>query len=111
MFAGGSAKEEAWMLHHDSATAHASLLNMNFWRSMRRVPSPCHHTLQTGPCGLFLVPKVEIHPKRSLISDGRGDRRKFTMGPLRHPTKHVVGHIPELEKMLGALYQQWRRVL
>jgi len=64
-----------------------------------------------GPCGLFLVPEVEILTKRSPISDGRGDRRKFDMGPSRHPAKHVPGRIPELEKTLGAVYQERRGVL
>jgi len=60
-----------------------------------------------GPCGLFLVPEVEILTERPPISDGRGDRRKFDMGHLRHPSKHV----PEMEKMLGTVYQEWRGVL
>jgi hypothetical protein len=45
------------------------------------------------------------------IPDGRGDRRKFNMGPLLHPTKHVPGRVPELEKTLGAVYQEWKGVL
>jgi len=44
-----------------------------------------------GPCRLFLVPEVEIRTKRSPISDSRGDGRKFDMGPMRYPTKHVLG--------------------
>jgi hypothetical protein len=48
--------------------------------------------------GLFPVPKVEVHPKRSPISEGRGDKRKFATGPSRHPAKHVPGRVPELEK-------------
>ena len=59
-----------------------------------------------GPCGLFPVPKVEVHPKRSAISDSRGHKRKFATGPSRHPAKHVPERVPELEKMLGAVYQQ-----
>jgi len=54
------------------------------------------------PCGLFLVPEVEILTKRSPISDGRGDRRTIDMVPSRHPTKHVPGRIPELEKNVGS---------
>jgi len=54
----------------------------------------------------FWNPKVEVHPKRSPISDDRGDKRKFTTGPSRNPAKHVPGHVPELEKTLGAVYQQ-----
>jgi len=63
------------------------------------------------PCGLFLVPEVEILTKRSPISDGRGNRRKFYTGPSRHPAKRVPGQIPELEKTLGVVYQEWRGVL
>jgi len=28
------------------------------------------------------------------------------MGPSRHPAKHVPGRVPELEKTLGAVYQE-----
>jgi len=64
-----------------------------------------------GPCGLLLGPEVEVLTKRSPISDGRGDRRKFDTGPSRHPAKHVPGRVPELQKTLGAVYQEWRGVL
>jgi len=64
-----------------------------------------------GSCALFLVPKVEILTKRSPISDSRGDIRKFDMGPACYPAKPVPGRVPELEKMLGAVYQEWRGVL
>jgi hypothetical protein len=50
-----------------------------------------------GPRGLFLVPEIKILTKRSPISDGRGERRKFDTGPSRHPEKQVPGRIPELE--------------
>jgi len=64
-----------------------------------------------GPCRIFLVPEFEILTKRSPISDGRGDRRKFDTGPLRYPAKHVPGRVPELGKTLGAVYQGGRGVL
>jgi hypothetical protein len=48
------------------------------------------------------VPKVDVHPKRSPISDGRGDKRKFATEPSRHPAKHVPGRVPELEKKTGS---------
>jgi hypothetical protein len=56
-----------------------------------------------GPCGLF--PEVKILTKRSPISDGRGDRRKFDTTPSRHPAKHVPRHIPELGK------KHWERCI
>jgi len=64
-----------------------------------------------GPCRLFLVPEVEILTKRLPISDGRGDRRKFDTGPSCDPANHITGCIPELEKTLGVVYQEWRGVL
>jgi len=51
---------------------------------------------------------VEILTKRSPISDGRGDRRKFGMGPLCCPAKYVPGRVPEMEKTMGVMYQEWR---
>jgi len=54
---------------------------------------------------------VGILNKRSPISDGRGDRKKFDTGPLCCPAKHVPGHIPEMEKTLGAVYQERRGVV
>jgi len=66
---------------------------------------------RNGPCGRFLVPEVKILTKRSPISDGRGDRRKFDTGPSCHPAKHVPGRVPELEKTLGAVCQERRGVL
>ena len=77
-------------------------LFVNFWRSKRRLSCSSPLLTRFGPCGLFPVPKVEIYPKRSPISDGRGDKRKSATGPSRHPAKHV----PELGKTLGAAYQQ-----
>jgi hypothetical protein len=42
---------------------------------MRQVPSPATLPSRFGRCGLLLVPKLEIHPKSSPISDSRGERR------------------------------------
>jgi len=98
-----------WMLHHDNVPAHASLLICEFLT--RHEMTVAVLLSRFGPCGLFLVPEVEILIKRSPISDGRGDRRKFNKGPSSHPTKHVPGRVPELEKTLGVVYQEWRGVL
>jgi len=96
------------MLHHNNAPAHASLFIREFFtkRETTVVPQPSYSP-DLVPADLFLVPEVEILTKRSPISDGRGDRRKFDMGPSRHPAKHVPG----LEETLGTVYQEWRGVL
>jgi len=52
------------------------------------------------------VPRVEVHSKSSPISDDRKDKRKLATGPSRNAAKHVPGRVPELEKTLGAVYQQ-----
>ena len=85
-----------------------ALLIREFWRRMRRLFSPSRPTLQIWPLQTFSFSEVEILTKRSPISDGRGDRRKFDTRPSRHPTKHVPERIPELEKTLGAVYEEWR---
>jgi len=82
------------------------ILSVNFWRNKTRLSCPSPVSSRFGPCGLFPVPKVEVHTKRSLISDDRGDKRKFATGPSRSPAKHVPGRVPELEKTLEAVYQQ-----
>jgi len=63
-----------------------------------------------GPYGLFLVPEEEILTKRSPVTDGRGDGRKFDTGPSRRPAKHVPGCLPEMEKTFGAVYKEWRGI-
>ena len=70
---------------------------------------PCSPDL--APSGLFIVSEVEILTKRSTISDGRGDRRKFDRVSSRRNTKHVPGRVTGTEKTLGAVYQEWRGVL
>jgi hypothetical protein len=59
------------------------------------------------PACLFVVPEVKIRPERSPISDNRRDRRKFAMETTHYPVKRVK----ELEKLLEAVYRQWRGVL
>jgi len=98
---------KTWMLHHDNATAHASLFSVNFWQSKTRLSCPSTRTLQIWPLRNFPVPKVEVHPKRSPISDDRGDKRKFATRPSLNPANHVPGRVSELQKKtLGAVYQQ-----
>ena len=100
------------MLHHDNAPAHVSLLIREFLTKHETTVVPPDALLSRfGPGGLFLVPEVKILTQNSPISDGRGDRRKFDKGPWRHPAKHVPGRVSELEKKLGAVYQEWRGVL
>jgi len=67
------------------------------------VPQP-PYSPDLVPADFFLIPKWKSSLKGLRISDSRGNRRKFEMGPSRCPTKHVPGHVPEMEKMLEAAY-------
>jgi hypothetical protein len=100
------------MLHNDKAPAHASLLIREFLtkHEMTAVPQP-PYSPDLAPADFFLFLEVEILTKRSPISDERGDTRKVNIGPLHHPAKHVPGRVPELEKTLGAVHQEWMGVL
>ena len=92
-----------WLLQHDNALAHASLRIREFLtkHGTTVVPQPPYSPDLT-PADFDFVPEVEILTKRSPISDGRGDRRKFHTGPSRHPAKHVPGRVPELEKNVAS---------
>jgi hypothetical protein len=68
---------KTWMLHLDNAPAHASLLIREFLAKQERIVMPQPpNSPDSIPADFFPVPKVEVHPKRSPISDGRGDKKK-----------------------------------
>jgi hypothetical protein len=100
-------RNKTWILHHYNAPAHTLLLIHELLAKHEMIHPPTALLSRFGPCGLVFVPEVEIRPERSLISDDRRDRRNFTMGPAHYPTKRIL----ELEKTLGAVYEQWRGVL
>jgi hypothetical protein len=97
------------MLHHDNAPAHTSLFIREFLAKHETtvIPQPPYSWLLRT----FFVPRVEIHPEGSPISDDTRARREFATGPKRYAAKRVLGRIPELEKTLEAVYRQWRGVL
>jgi hypothetical protein len=100
-------KNKTWMLHHDNARAHTSLLVREFLTKCEttvvpQLPYSPHLTFAD-----FFVPDIEIHFERSPISDDKRDRRRFAMGPTRCPAEHV----PEEAETSGAVYGQWWRVL
>jgi hypothetical protein len=100
-------RNKTWMLYHDNAPAHTSLLICEFLAKHETtvVLQPPYFP-DLAPEG-FPPPQIEIHSERSLISDDRRARSKFAMGPMRYPTKRI----PELEKTLESVYRQWRGVL
>ena len=118
-FEGGSVKEEAWGVDKqrlDAApwqctSSRVTTYPWIFDEAWNDCCSPATLLSRFGPCRLFPVPTVEILTERSPISDDRRGRRKLDTGPSRHPAKQVPGRVPEVEKTLGAVYQEWRGVL
>jgi hypothetical protein len=98
-------RNKSWMLHHDNVPAHMSLLVCEFLlkHEMTVAPQP-PYSPDLALEDFFFVPEVEIHSERWPISDDRRERRKFAMGSTSYPAKHVS----ELEKILEAVYRQWR---
>jgi hypothetical protein len=101
-------RNKTWMLHHNNAPAHMSFLVSEFLAKHETnvIPQP-PYSPDLVPAYFFFVPDVEIHHERWPISDDRGDGIKFAMRPTQYPAKRI----PELEKMLEAVYRGWRGVL
>jgi len=85
------ASDDASLLIHEFLTKHETTV----------VPQPPYSPDLT-PADFFLFPKWKSSPKRSPISDGRGDRRNLNAGPSRCPAKHVPGRVPEMGKKVGS---------
>ena len=84
-----AASADASLLIHEFLTKHETIV----------VPKP-PYSPDLAPANFFFVSEVEILTKRSLISDGRGDRRKFDTGPSWRPAKHVLGRVSGIKKGL-----------
>jgi hypothetical protein len=94
-------RNKTWMMHHDNAPVHTSLLVHKHLvkHETTVVPQPAFFS-RFGPCRLLFVPKVEVHCERRY-------RRKFATVRTRYPEKRI----PELQKTLYAVYRQWKGVL
>ena len=94
---------EKQQMRRVAASRYTSLLIHEFLTKHETtvVPQPPYSPDLT-PADFFLFPKWKSSPKRSPISDGRGDRRNLNAGPSRCPAKHVPGRVPEMGKKVGS---------
>jgi hypothetical protein len=60
-------QELNWLLHHDNAPSHTSVLNQHFWRNIKWLSSPTHCTPDLAPCDYFLYPKNESETERTPV--------------------------------------------
>jgi hypothetical protein len=109
-------QEETWGVKKpdlDSAPRQHTLLHIWIFSESRdncRPPTVLPSTF--GPMqSFFFVHKFENHSEMSPISDDRWARRKFATGPTRYSGNRVPGLVLELQRMLEAVYREWRGVL
>ena len=89
---------KTWMLHHDDAPAHASLLIREFLAKQDTIVVPQRLLSRFGPCGRFPVPKVEVHPK---------SRRFQTIEEIKENSLQDLRAIPQ-NKFQNA-FQNWKK--
>jgi hypothetical protein len=95
-------KVKQWLLHHDNAPAHSSLV----WDFLTKTDTS-HSTTTlfagSGTCRPFPVPQTKIDLERTKICHHRGDKRKFAEGPEGDTETSIPGLLPKLEEM-GAVH-------
>ena len=81
-----------WMLHHDNAPAHASLLIREFLTKHEKTLEPqLPYSPDLAPADFFLFPKL---------------KRKCDKRTAYHQRKCVPGSIPTMEEKFGTVYRQ-----
>ena len=99
-------ENQTWMLHHDNAPAHASLLIRSYLAKYQTSVVP-HPTYSPGlaPAEFFLLPKLKTTLKerrfQTIEYSGKCDKRTA-----RHHRKCFPGSIPTMEETLGTVYRQ-----
>ena len=88
---------KTWVLYHDNAPPQASLLIREFLAKQETVGVPQPSTLQIGPCGLFLFPKL-----KSIIKD----RRFQTVEEIKDNSLQDLRTIPQ--NTFQDAFQNWK---
>ena len=104
-------KNQSWLLHHDNAPAHMSLLVRNFLVNNNTVimPQPSYSP-DFCPCN-FLVSKTEETHERTNICYDWGDKNCIA-GRAQDYTKKCLSQVLQgLEKTLAQVYYIWRGLL
>jgi len=101
-----------WMLHHDNAPAHASLLIREFLTKHETtvVPQPSYST-DLAPAEFFLFPNLKSSLKARRFQTVE-EIEENSMWDLRAiPQNMFQDAFQNWKKGLGAVYQEWRGVL
>jgi len=91
-------ENQTWMLHHDNAPAHASLLTRSYLakHQISVVPHP-PYSPDLAPADFILFPKLKTTWKRRRFQTRRGDSGKCDKRTANHHRKCVPGSIPTIE--------------
>ena len=92
---------KTWMLHHDNPPPDSSLLIREFLAKQETIVVPQPLLSRFGPCGLFPVPKVEVHHTRSRFQTVE-EIKENSLQDLRAIPQNVPGRVPELKKKVGS---------
>ena len=97
-------ENQTWMLHHDNAPAHASLLIRSYLAKHQTpvVPHP-PYSPDLAPADFFLFPKLKTTLKGRRFKTKEEIQENATI-ELRHHSKCVPGGIPKMEETLGTVY-------
>jgi len=100
-------ENQTWMLHHDSAPAHASLLIRRYQATHQTsvVPHP-PYSPDLVPADFFLFPKLKTTLKGRRFQTIEEIQEKCDKRTMRHHRKCVPGSISTIEEKLGTVYRQ-----
>ena len=92
-------REQTWLLHHDNAPSHTSILTHQFLvkNKIAVIPHP-PYSPDMAPCDFFLFPEMELKPK---------ERRFDTIKEIQAETQRVLDTL--IEKDFQEVFQKWRR--
>jgi len=93
-----------WLLHHDKAPAHSSLLIHDSFakHEMKLVPQTLH---SPNPAWAdFCLNQAEIRTERTIWVCW-GNKRKFARRATEYSERSIPWILPKLEETLGAIYK------
>jgi len=100
-------ENHTWMLHHDNAPGHASLL-IRIYRAKHQtyvMPHP-PYSPDLASADIFLFPKLKTTLKVRRFQTVEESQEKCDKRTARHHRKCVPRSIPTMEETLGTVYRQ-----
>jgi len=98
-------ENQTWMLHHDNAPAHASLIRSYLAKHHTSVMPHPPYSPDLAPADFSLFPKLKKHFETASFSNQRRDSGKCDKRTARHHRNCVQGSIPTIEETLGTVYR------